>query len=163
MMSGLKSPLVPQHRLKRLLEEKPARDRWMWIQGSRSFVLEAIKLAQLYHFTNYTCVIVEDKRVKGHLPTINGVRWKQLSHGRLGGLSQGSFRVLSSTDPSSKLLYEPCPVRPTLKHIFKSTEDGLPFTDSERINLLEHEGYLTGNMRIKPRQKLVKVIAPNCF
>lgn len=163
MMSGLKSPLVPQHRLKRLLEEKPARDRWMWIQGSRSFVLEAIKLAQFYHFTNYTCVIVEDKRVKGHLPPVNGVSWKQLSHGRLGGLTQGSFRVLSSTDPSSKLLYEPCPVRPTLKHILKSTEDGLPFTDNERVNLVNQEGYLTGNMRVKPRQKSVKVIAPNCF
>ena len=163
MLSGLKSPLVPQHRLKRLLEEKPARDRWMWIQGSKSFVLEAIKLAKFYHFTNYTCVIVEEKRVKGHLPPIDGVSWKQLGHGRLGGLTQGSFRVLSSNNPSSKLLYEPCPVRPTLKHIFKSTEDGLSFTVNDRINLVNQEGYLTGDMRVKPRQKIIKVIAPNCF
>ena len=33
MMSGLKSPLVPQHRLKKCLEKKSSRERWMWIQG----------------------------------------------------------------------------------------------------------------------------------
>ena len=163
MMSGLKSPLVPQHRLKKCLEKKSSRERWMWIQGSKEFVLEAIKLAQFYHFSNYTCVIVEDKRIKGHLPTIDGVDWKQLNHGRLGGLTQGSFRVLSSTNPSSKLLYEPCPVRPTLKHILKATEDGLEFTENDRINLVKQEGYLTGDMRVRPRLKAVRVIAPNCF
>ena len=77
--------------MQKLLSIKAASLRRMWIQGSREFVDQAIKLAKLFNISNYTCVIVEAKFVKGKLPAVDGVECSQLNHSRLGGLTHGAL------------------------------------------------------------------------
>ena len=128
----------------RLLKIKSASTRHMWIQGSREFVSEALKLANLYNISKYTCVIVEARGLTGKLPAVDGTEWSQLNHHRLGGLTQGKYRVLSSCPIEKSFLYRASEVRPRLKHILRGTESGVKVGADEASTLLKSHGYLNG-------------------
>ena len=149
--------------IRRLLEVKPSMERRLWIQGSRAFINDTLKLAKLYNISQYTCVLVEAKRVSGRLEPVDGQEWLQLHHARLGGLTRGVYRVLSSSTLNKQLLYKACDVRPTLKDIFNGKEYGEEVVGSEQEGLIKEEGYLTGNNLVKSGHRQVKVLAPSVF
>ena len=149
--------------VRRLLETKPSSERHLWIQGSRAFIDDTLKLAKLYNISKYTCVLVEAKRVSGKLEPVNGQEWLQLHHARLGGLTRGNYRVLSSSTLDKQSLYKACEVRPTLKDIFNGKEPGEEILSGDLDTLLKKEGYLSGSSLVKSGQRVVKVLAPSVF
>jgi len=149
--------------VKRLLQQKSASTRHMWIQGSREFVAESIKLAKLFNIAKYTCVIVEAKVVKGKLPAVDGQDWSQLNHSRLGGLSHGRYRVLASSPLDKSFLYKASEVRPRLKHILRGKESGTLVGAEERCALLESKEYLSGDSLVGTGISKVPVLSPSVF
>ena len=150
--------------VRKLLELKSASTRHMWIQGSREFIDHSIKLAKLYNISKYTCVIVEAKVVKGKLPAVDGNEWAQLNHGRLGGLTHGRYRVLSSCSLDKSFLYKASEVRPRLKHILRGKESGVLVADSDEVaNLLANQGYISGDNLVVTGTSKVPVLSPSVF
>ena len=147
----------------RLLKIKSASTRHMWIQGSREFVSDALKLAQLYNISKYTCVIVEAKGLTGKLPAIDGIDWSQLNHHRLGGLTHGKYRVLSSCPIEKSFLYRASEVRPRLKHILRGIESGVRVGVDEVSTLLGSQGYLNGENLVGTGISKVPVLSPSVF
>ena len=149
--------------LLKMLEKKSTKDRRMWIQGSRQFVVDSIKLAKQFHFTSFTCVIVEQKRVTGKLPPLDDLEWLQLNHERLGGLSKGVYRVLTSASVDKNFLYAKSKVRPRLKHILQGKEEGERVDVTEIESLIKEKGFLTGQSLVKTGTDFVPVLSPSIF
>ena len=147
----------------KLLNIKTASQRHVWIQGSREFVAEAFKLAKLYNIQKYTCVIVEAKGLSGKLPAVEGIDWSQLNHHRLGGLTHGKYRVLSSCPIEKKFLYKASEVRPRLKHILRGTESGVKVGAEQAAALLGSHGYLNGDSLVGTGVAKVSVLSPSVF
>ena len=149
--------------LSRLWREKSALPRQVWVQGSRTFITEVLKLAKLFNITNYTCVVVESRSVTGRLPPVDGVDWAQLNHHRLGGLTLGKYRVLTSNPVDKAFLYKASEVRPRLKHILRSTESGIRVDADEVSALIGDKGHLCGESLVGTGISKVPVLSPSVF
>ena len=149
--------------ISKLLAIKSATERHVWIQGSRKFIADALKLAKQFNISNYTCVLVEANKVSGRLEKVDGRDWLHLNHSRLGGLTRGRYRVLSSVDLDRDFLYRTSEVQPTLKDILDKTASGYLIPSEDESTLVKSEGYLTGASLVKTGQSHVNVLSASVF
>ncbi len=149
--------------IEKLLAMKSASPRHLWIQGSREFISQVLKIAKLFNIMDYTCVAVEAKGLTGKLPPVEGIDWVQLNHHRLGGLTHGKYRVLTSSLLDKKFLYKPSPVRLRLKHILRGTEPGIKMGPTQVSSLLQSKSCISGDSLVKTGTAKVRVLAPSVF
>ena len=149
--------------IERLLGIKPARPRHLWIQGSREFISQVLKIAKLFNILDYTCVAVEAKGLTGRLQPVEGIDWVQLNHHRLGGLTLGKYRVLSSRPLDRTFLYKASPVKPRLKHIMRGTESGRRMSPMQVASSLRSKNCLSGDSLVATGISKVQVLAPSVY
>ena len=115
---------------------------FVWVQGSESFINNAIKLQKHYSFTNITCCIASSDD-GSNLVNEDGLVWRFLKHASLGGLTTGRWRCATSCMIDMAEFRRPVKVRPKLGKILRPTEGGVLLSEEEKKILLKSGSFLT--------------------